>query len=115
MEAAVLLAKCRKRNGIYGMRTQKMEDGDWWRTWAFPVDENKANEKGYAVTEVHGNLYNTKQYPGCPYCGSVNLVQCDKCKKLSCWNGENHLACPWCGNEMKDLVTSEVSVSGGDL
>lgn len=115
MEAAVLLAKCIKRRGVYGIRTQKLEDGDWWRTWAFPVDEQKAQQKGYDKTAVRGNLYNTKDYPGCPYCGSINLIQCDKCKKLACWNGEQHLSCPWCGHEMENFVSSEVSVSGGDI
>ena len=114
MEAAVIFAKCRKRNGIYGMRVQKMEDGDWWRTWAFPVEERKAYEKELPATSLHGNLYNTKQYPGCPYCGTINLVQCNKCGKFTCWNGENHLTCPWCDNEMGNLVISEVSVSGKD-
>lgn len=22
------------------MHTQKMEDGDWWRTWASPIEEH---------------------------------------------------------------------------
>ena len=114
MEAAVILAKCRKRNGIYGMRAQKMEDGDWWRTWAFPIEESRDYEKEFPDSSLRGNLYNTKQYPGCPYCGSVNLVQCNKCKKLSCWNGEDHLECPWCGQEIGNLVVSEDSVPGGN-
>ena len=115
MEATVLLAKCKKRNGYYGMRVQRLEDGDWWRTWAFPIDDRDAYRKESVVTSLRGNLFNTKQYPGCPYCGSINLVQCNKCGKLSCWNGEEQLSCPWCGHDMKNFVSSEVSVSGGDI
>lgn len=117
MEAAVILAKCPKRKLIYGMRTQKLSDGDWWRTWAFPVDEHKANYEGYDVTKVQGNLYHTDEYPGCPYCGTKNFVQCNTCHKISCWGGETRLICEWCGNDMDNIVSSteKLDVSGGDI
>ena len=44
MDAAVILAKCYKTKKMYGMRSQKMNDGDWWRTWAFPIDEKRARK-----------------------------------------------------------------------
>lgn len=117
MNAAVLLAKCSKRNSIYGIRTQQMADGDWWRTWAFPIDEKRAGKEGYDVTSVQGNLYTTKTYPGCPYCGGTNFVQCNSCHKISCWNGEESLKCPWCGTLMTNIVvtTEKFNVSGGDI
>ena len=43
IEAAVITAKCSKGKRTYGIRIQKMEDGDWWRTWAFPIDEKRAS------------------------------------------------------------------------
>jgi len=94
MEAAVIIAKCPKRSLIYGIRIQKMNDGDWWRTWTLSIDERKAHNEGYDATEVQGNLYCTEEYPGCPYCGTRNFVQCNKCRKISCWNGESRLTCP---------------------
>ena len=117
MEAAVLLAKCGKRKQIYGIRTQKMNDGDWWRTWAFPIDEHRAGSEGYDLTTVHGNLYHTEDYPGCPFCGTKNFVLCNKCHKISCWNGESRLECPWCGNDMNNIVTAteKFNLSGGDI
>lgn len=117
MEAAVLLAKCGKRNRIYGIRTQKMSDGDWWRTWAFPIDEHRAESEGYDLTVVQGNLFYTEEYPGCPFCGTKNFVMCNKCHKISCWNGESRLECPWCGNDMNNIVTAteKFNLSGGDI
>lgn len=117
MEAAVILVKCSNGKRVYGIRTQKMSDGDWWRTWAFPVDEKRAKNEGYDETKVQGNLYHTEEYPGCPYCGTKNFVQCNKCKKISCWHGETRMTCPWCGNNMDNIVsaTEKFHVSGGDI
>ena len=116
MEAAVLLAKCKDKR-TYGMRIQRMSDGDWWRTWAFPIDERRANKEGYGVTKAQGNLYVTDEYPGCPYCGTNGFVQCNSCKKLSCIKDEKKLICPWCGNNMDNIVytTEKFSVTGGDI
>lgn len=117
MEAAVIVGKCTKRNQMYGMRTQKMKDGDWWRTWAFSIDEKRAHSEGYDETPVQGNLYHTEEYPGCPYCGTKSFVQCNKCRKLSCWNGEKKLVCTWCGYNMDNIVTAteKFNLSGGDI
>ena len=93
MEAAVILAKCPKKKKLYGIRVQKMSDGDWWRTWAFPVDEKRAHKEGYDTTKVQGSLYYTKEYKGCPYCEAKSFVQCSGCFKIFCWNGE--ISCFW--------------------
>ncbi len=117
IEAAVITAKCSKGKQTYGIRIQKMEDGDWWRTWAFPIDEKRASKESYDATKAQGNLYVTEGYPGCPYCGTKGFVQCGSCHKLSCWNGESRLVCPWCGSEMKEIVSAKekFDVSGGDI
>ena len=117
MEAAVILAKCPRYKITYGMRTQKMSDGDWWRTWSFSIDENRAKKEGYDETKFRGSLWYTKEYPGCPYCESKGFAQCNTCHKLMCWNGETHMTCLWCGNELSNIVTAteKFSVSGGDI
>lgn len=117
MEAVILLAKCGRRKQIYGVRTQKMNDEDWWRTWAFSIDEHRANSEGYDITTVQGKLYHTEKYPGYPYCGTKSFVMCDQCLIISCWNGELRLKCPWCGNEMNNIViaTEKFNLSGGDI
>ena len=117
MEAAVIVGKCPKRSQMYGMRTEKMNDGDWWRTWAFTIDEKRAHNEGYDATPVQGNLYYTEEYPGCPYCKTKLFVQCNKCKKLTCFNNEKELLCQWCRNNMNNIVTAteKFNVSGGDI
>lgn len=117
MEAAVILAKCPKKKKLYGMRVQKMSDGDWWRTWAFPVEEKRAHKEGYDMTRVQGSLYYTKEYKGCPYCEAKSFVQCSGCSKIFCWNGEEQMTCPWCNGKLGSIVTTteKFHVSGGDI
>ena len=117
MEANVVLIRCNNNHKIYGTRIQKMQDGDLWRTWAFPVDEKRAKNDGYDQQTVQGNLFATEEFPGCPYWGSKSFVQCNKCGKLTCWHGEKALKCEWCGNDMNNIVTAteKFSVSGGDI
>lgn len=117
MEAAVIMQMCSRNKRPFGVRTQKMEDRDWWRTWSFVIDERRAQSEGYDITPVQGNLYATEEYPGCPYCGSYNFVQCNKCRKISCWNKETRMTCPWCSNDMNNIVTAteKFDLSGGDI
>ena len=114
MEATVILAKC-KQGQIYGIRVQKMEDNDWWRTWSFPIKELQAAREGYDTTNIHGNLYATPEYPGCPYCESKTFVRCD-CGKITCWGGELFMSCSWCGKSgtVAD-ATDKMSFDGNAL
>ncbi|MBQ8849517.1 MAG: hypothetical protein IJ011_04175 [Clostridia bacterium] len=115
MEAKVLLVKCPTKRETFGVRIQKMDDGDWWRTWAFKLNTAQAQNEGYDETQVQGNLNETEEYPGCPHCGTHGFVQCGKCKKISCWKHETSMVCPWCGNNMSNIVTatSKFDVTGG--
>lgn len=106
MEANILLFMCNKAKKVFGVRVQKMNDGDWWRTWAFKIKPQHAKSEGYDKTPVQGNLNPTEEYPGCPHCGSHGFVQCGTCKKISCWNGETSMICPWCGTNMDNIVTA---------
>lgn len=117
MEASVILAKCSKNRGMYGVRIQRMEDGDWWRTWAFPIEERRARNEGYGCEAVRGNLRATGDYPGCPYCGSKGFVQCNTCHKITCWEGEHSKDCQWCGTRMENITPASdpFTVSGGDI
>ena len=117
MEAAVIMQMCPKANRRFGVRTQKMQDQDWWRTWAFEIDDRRAKREGYDVTPVLGNLNCTEEFPGCPHCGSYSFVQCGRCKRLSCWNEESSMMCLWCNTRMDNIVTAtdKFSLSGGDI
>lgn len=117
MEAAVILAKCPKKNKTYGITTEKKEDGDWWRVWAFPIEERRARNEGFDKTIVQGNLRSTDKYPGCPHCGAKGFVQCNSCHKIACWNGETQMKCPWCGTNMDKITpaTEKFNLFGGDF
>ena len=116
MQASVILIRCAKTKKAFGARIQKMDDGDWWRTWAFPIDEKRAEREGYDRETIRGNLCCTKDYGGCPYCGTEGFVQCPKCGKLTCWNGESSISCQWCNYHMNHVIESrdKFAVSGGD-
>lgn len=114
VEANVLLCKCNKTSRMYGVRVQKMKDGDWWRTWAFKIKPANARSEGYDATPIQGSLNVTAEYPGCPYCGTLGFVQCGVCKKITCHNGEESLTCQWCGRKLENFVTAEkFDVDGG--
>ena len=115
MEAVIIMQKCSKKKAMFGVRVEKMSDGDWWRTWAFPMKETQARNEGYDKNSVRGNMYATEDFPGCPYCESTGFVQCGICKKLTCWNGESSMDCGWCGKKMNNIVVSKdgFELSGG--
>jgi len=115
MEVNILLVKCPSSHNTFGVRIQKMNDGDWWRTWAFKVKLEQAQSEGYDETQVKGTLKATEEYPGCPHCGAMGFVQCGQCKKISCWHGEEAMVCPWCKTKMTNIVstTSKFDVTSG--
>ena len=113
-KAEVILMKCPETQKIYGVRVEEWQ-GDWFRTWAFPVDVKKASHEGFDKNKIRGNLYPAEEYNGCPYCKSVCFVQCTRCGKLSCWNNEERISCAWCGlTGDVSRIEDEVDVKGGD-
>ena len=98
VEASVIVMKCLLTKNLSGVHVQKMENGDWYRTWAFLLKEKTANREGYSQTQIHGSLRKTDDYPDCPHCGSKGFYLCYKCNKVVCWNGtDSNVVCPWCG------------------
>ena len=112
MAANVLLAKCNAQNKTYGIRVEQ-RGTDWVSTWAFKIDETKAKREGFHKTKITGSFRPAPEYPGCPYCGGNNLVQCG-CGKMFCYNENptnspetNGLQCPWCGIKIQQIQTVE--------
>lgn len=93
MDASVVLIKCTRAKKLFGVRIQLMDDGDWWRTWAFKIDDRYVKNEHYDTNRVVGNLFPTEEYPRCPYCEANAFVQCGNCQHLSCWHGEKSLMC----------------------
>lgn len=107
-EATVAACKCKETKKTYGVRFEKVIEGGWKYTWAFPMKESTAAREGYDATIIAGNIEPTEDYPGCPYCGVKYFVVCE-CGKLNCNSGYSggHFKCEWCG------LTGEIGVYTG--
>ncbi len=115
MNANVVLCKCLKSKKLYGMRIEE-RDNDWFRTWAFKITENKAKHEGYEKMKIIGSLQPTLEYPGCPYCGTSNIVHCGTCGKMSCRSSESDIfICPWCGQKGEIQLVDTIEFKGGGL
>lgn len=116
MKATVILQKCSRTRKTFGIRIQELEDGEWYRTWAFPIDDKSASREGYDTTQVMSMLPALQEYPGCPYCESKTYFYDYNCGKISCYHGETSFTCPWCNGTYTDLgtMTEKVKFTGGD-
>ena len=59
MEANVIMCRCGKCSKVYGIRVERMPDGDWWRTWAFKISEKSAHREGFDRNVIRGNMFET--------------------------------------------------------
>ena len=114
LNATVVLAKCTKTKKLYGMRMEE-RGGDWVRTWAFPIDEQKAKREGFTDNKISGTLQAVDGYPGCPYCGAMVCFTdaSPHCGKMSCFDGGTQHTCPWCEQTYGVHYADKVNVSGG--
>lgn len=93
-----------------------MDTGEWYRTWAFPIDERRAAGEGYQSNRIDSGLPATADYPGCPYCGDKGFLYDPNCGKISCYHGENPFTCPWCGQTYTEFSSiDKISCQGGDI
>jgi predicted RNA-binding Zn-ribbon protein involved in translation (DUF1610 family) len=117
LNAKVVMAKCSKNKKSFGIRIEE-RGRDWVRTWAFPIDEQKAKREGYSASSTSTLSGVDDGYPGCPHCGSVGIVRCG-CEKISCDGGvqdfgdHGEFTCPWCNETMELQKTDSIDVSGG--
>ncbi|MDO4574119.1 MAG: TerY-C metal binding domain-containing protein [Planctomycetia bacterium] len=116
-EANVIIIHCnekkiRDHGKIFGARVEK-QNGDWVRTWAFPIQESTAKKEGYDKTKLTGTFSCTNDYPGCPYCGGKQFWICS-CGALHCWDGKTwFVTCSVCGNAAKLENCNTVDILGG--
>ena len=114
MEASVILAKCSVHNRTFGIRIEK-RNNDWFRTWAFEIDDAKAKREGFDRNTITGSFATDPDYPGCPYCKKHGFVRCN-CGKISCYDSANESAhCYWCNTLMNNIVYADkFELSGSD-
>jgi hypothetical protein len=110
----VVMAKCCKTRGGFGIRFERISPRQWSATWAFALKEGAAEREGYDRTEVTGAFVFDPLFPGCPHCRSRSFFRCG-CGRVSCWSGDGKtVVCPWCSAAGE--VSGEVSrlSAGGD-
>lgn len=77
IRADVIVARCRRGHGGYGIRVEERDGGDWYATWAFTTDEERAARDGYGMdTRIGGILRIDDAFPGCPYCAAPSFSVC---------------------------------------
>jgi len=115
IEAVVVLCKCPRRHEMYGIRTEKREDGAWNMTWAFPIKESVGKSEGFDKTSISGSVIMSDEYPGCPYCKQRSLTVCS-CGRLNCTVIQNNMfTCDWCGMRGEiGAYHGEAISAGGD-
>lgn len=100
-EARVALCQCTESRRHFGIRVEKQGEG-WIATWAFAIkNEESLLREGYQNTRIAGALKLSPGYPGCPYCGSLQMIVCGHCGKLHCQPAESEqkaFVCAACGN-----------------
>ena len=117
MKAAVLLQKCTTNKKTFGIRIEEREDGEWYKTWTFPIDEARAIRENFHNTRVVSFLPEGEGYPGCPYCGAKTAFYDTNCGgKLTCYHGESVITCQWCNTTYDDHAPSQdkLTYTGGD-
>lgn len=95
--ATVAVCKCKEAHKTYGVRFEKVSNGHWKYTWAFPMKASTAKREGYDATTIDGLIEPDIDYPGCPYCGTKYFVVCP-CGNLNCnISTGSSFTCAWCG------------------
>ena len=121
VEAKIILGRCpnalSKTENLYGIRIQKF-GSDWFRTWAFKIDAERAHKEGYDREITTGSFRPVESYPGCPYCGSTNIAKCccgkSFCFKMPEYHAEHiRLTCPWCGQSGMYNAAERLDLQGG--
>ncbi|MDR2485468.1 MAG: hypothetical protein LBD55_08740 [Treponema sp.] len=117
MEATVILCKCTKQH-TFGIRVEKRRH-DWYRTWAFKIDEKRAKREGFDKELIKGSMEIDEEYPGCPYCGARGFFQCE-CGKFNCFKGNEQgnkwdVTCNWCGKRLTVVSADSFEVKGGGV
>ena len=94
----IVLGRCKKGRGTFGMRIEQQLDFTWLLTWSFPIAHKRAQREGYGSRMIPSPRL-LPEIPACPHCRSASFIQCGRCRKLTCWTpGEACFSCQWCSN-----------------
>lgn len=95
----IVLARCARSAGLFGMRFEEKMKRQWLADWAFAIKERTARREGYDRAQITGYISLAPDYPGCPYCGAKSFFKCGTCEHVVCWDGDSRkVTCSWCGS-----------------
>lgn len=112
----VILSRCSHTKKLFGIVVKKCGDSDWCLSNVFHPLGDSSDYDDVTEDYIKGNFYTTSHYPGCPSCGSVQIVKCGNCQHVACYNGkENSIQCPWCKKTLQIDGTIEELKMTSDL
>ena len=114
MNAEIVLAKCQAHHYLFGIRAEELADGSWLMNWAFPLEDRRAAAEGYDSKPITAPKW-AETYPGCPHCGSANIMQCGSCRAITCMPVHAVASvCAWCGTTCRIEGVITVVPGSGD-
>ena len=111
-EVTIIQTRCQRSKQLFGIRAEKIREGEWLCNWAFKMSEKTAANEQYGETPVSGRMAFDAEYPGCPYCGTIGWFICGKCGRVTCYSGESTTTCGWCGNTAPCTVGDRFDLKG---
>jgi len=92
-----LEAKCAKTGSLFYIRYDFAADGVWVKTYGI---KELPSDGGVSSGSTQQDVSRSRLGPQykCPWCGNVNYVQCNRCKKLTCYDDSGRFTCRHCGS-----------------
>ncbi len=110
--AFAIVCYCPESKRQYGITVDLIGPKLYSLIWAFKINMDKAKREGFDKTTVQGNIQTDENYPGCPYCGTKQIVVC-ACGGIICYHGERTITCPKCNMTGAVTEVDGVTIKGG--
>ena len=95
--AFAVMAICPKNKEHFGI-TVDPRNGVYTFCWGFKIKKGQAKREGYDSKTVQGAINYDADFNGCPHCEAKKFYICNCCGKIVCYNGEEYVTCPNCGD-----------------
>lgn len=112
--AFAIMGMCEEHKKPFGITVDPRE-GAYAFCWAFKINDAQAKKEGYDKTHVHGAVIYDEEFNGCPYCGSKGFYICSRCGKVVCYQGQEIVTCPNCGQSSGVRAAEAVDLNGGGM
>ncbi len=107
-------AKCAKNGSPFYIRYDLAADGVWVMSYGVKeLPSGEGTSSGSSKEDVSNSRIGP-QYK-CPSCGNRNFVECNNCKKLTCYDNSGRFTCKHCGRSgtVSGYITSISTTRSG--